>query len=319
MGMCVESERRRVARWGQAAGMCLLLALGGCADGLQSYYDSKLPFDTPIDWWHQLQGGVIADERPPPPGVGDPYPNLGEIPKRPTPPDAPTRVALTARLSAERDQTDRAAARDPVGAPVAAPTPAARATAATPAAPVEPAPPPMARIEAAQAHAPAPPPPAPPAPPAPAAIQAAASPMPPPRQPGTQFVAGPVPALPTAPPAMPTIAGISAPSGGPGAPVPPKESIQVDASFVAGSAVLRPESGVALRRLATRRFGGAVAVLGGGDAASAQLDVQAGALSLAWRRARAMQDVLVAAGVPASAMRVDAAALARGGIVRLLE
>lgn len=317
MGMSVNGKRRRLTGWGQAAGLFMLVALAGCSD-VQGLYDSKLPFDTPIDWWHQLQGGVIADERPPPPGVSDPYPNLGAIPKRPTPPDAPTRTALTARLAGERDRTERAAARDPI---VAAATPGARVAPSTPAtgAPAPPAPPPMARIDAAQAPAPAPAPPAPPAPSAPAAIQAAASPTAPPRQAGAQFVAGPVPALPTVPPAMPTIAGIAGPFVGPGTPAAPKESIQVDASFVTGSAVLRPESDAALKRLATRRFGGAVAVLGGGDAASALPDVQAGALSLAWRRARAMQDVLVAAGVPASAMRVDAAALARGGIVRLLE
>ena len=106
MGMCVATERRSAARWRQAALMVTLLSLASCADDLQRYYDSKLPFDTPIDWWHQLQGGAIAEERPPPPGVGDPYPNLAEIPKRPTPPDAPTRVALTARLAGERDRAD---------------------------------------------------------------------------------------------------------------------------------------------------------------------------------------------------------------------
>ena len=83
--------------------------------------------------------------------------------------------------------------------------------------------------------------------------------------------------------------------------------------------MLRPESDSALRQLAARRSGGFVALLGGGDAASALPDAQAAALPLAWKRARAMADVLVAAGVPTSAMRVDAAALARGGIARLID
>ncbi len=30
------------------------------------------PLDTPIAWWHNLQGGVIAEQRPPPPGVDAP-------------------------------------------------------------------------------------------------------------------------------------------------------------------------------------------------------------------------------------------------------
>ena len=71
--------------------------------------------------------------------------------------------------------------------------------------------------------------------------------------------------------------------------------------------------------MAARRAGGNVALLGGGDARSAAPDAQADALPLAWRRARVMADVLVAAGVPASAMRIDAAALARGGIARLID
>ena len=30
----------------------------------------------PVSWWHDLQGGKIAEERPPPPGADQPYPNL---------------------------------------------------------------------------------------------------------------------------------------------------------------------------------------------------------------------------------------------------
>jgi outer membrane protein OmpA-like peptidoglycan-associated protein len=102
-------------------------------------------------------------------------------------------------------------------------------------------------------------------------------------------------------------------------PATPKPAPQVIAAFVPGSAVLRPESSDALRALAARRGGGPVAILGGGDARSAQPDAQAAALPLAWRRARAIEDALVAAGVPASAMHVDAAALARGGVARLVD
>jgi outer membrane protein OmpA-like peptidoglycan-associated protein len=102
-------------------------------------------------------------------------------------------------------------------------------------------------------------------------------------------------------------------------PATPKPSPQVVAAFVGESAVLRPESSDALKALAARRGGGPVEILGGGDARSDLLDAQAAALPLAWRRARAIADVLVAAGVPTSAMHVDAAALARGGIARLVD
>ena len=319
MGMCVNAKGRGAAPKPQATlawavVVALLLGATGCAstvDDLARTYDSKLPFDTPIDWWHQLQGGPIADERPPPPGIEDPYPNLGAIPARPTPPDAAARRTLSARLAAERDRSNRLAGQDPI--PTMAPVPAKAGPKAAPDTA-----PPMASIEAAQAK------PAPraqaaaPAPPAPAAIQAAASPTPPPRSQlaASGAISGPAPALPTAPPPLPSIEGIPAATR---APAVPKAQPQVEAAFVQNSAVLRPESDAALRQLAARRFGGGVAILGGGDAPSALPDAQAAALPLAWKRARAMADVLVAAGVPISAMRIDAAALARGGIARLID
>jgi outer membrane protein OmpA-like peptidoglycan-associated protein len=334
MGMCVERQGRSVGAGGQAASLmgrgvacALLLALGGCGgvDSVERFYSSKLPFDTPIDWWHQLEGGVIADERPPPPGVGDPYPNLAEVPAKPTPTDAATRRALSARLATDRDRTTRSAAQDPMqprpGADAAAPAAAAAAPAPAPAAPAAAAPM-VARIEAATAPpAPAPAPEAP-APAAPAALQAAASPSAPPRRPSTDappaapVVSGPVPALPAGPPPIPDLPGIPATTT---APATPKPRPQVAATFLPESSVLRPVSADALRALAARRAGGTIAVLGGGDATSAAPDAQARALPLAWRRAQAMAVVLTAAGVPASAMRIDAAALARGGIARLID
>lgn len=348
MGMRVESERRGAAvpeqagrmRAGAWLALGLLLLPAGCGGSVERFYESKLPFDTPIDWWHQLQGGVIAEERPPPPGVGDPYPNFGAVPAKPTPPDAVVRSALSARLAGERDRAERAAAQDPFPTPAparpavtavatAGPTPvtagatpaATGATTGTTAAPAGAAAAPVAptaRFEAAEAKPLAPAAPGPVAPPASASLQAAAASTSPPRQPapGAPVVSGPVPALPTAPPPLPAITGIPAATT---APAIPKAAPQVDAVFVEGSAVLRPESDAALRQLAARRGSGGVAVLGGGDARSALPDAQAEALPLAWRRARVLQDVLRGAGVPAAAMHVDAAALARGGIVRLLD
>lgn len=315
MGMIVKIQGRWAKGLRQAALAALLLSATGCG-GVERFYASKLPLDTPIDWWHQLQGGTIAEERPPPPGVTEPYPNLGQIPPKPVPTDAATRAGLSARLASERNRMERAAERDPILAP--APAAPRTAAAAAPAVPDEP--PPMARIEAASA---APLPRAAPAPvaaPAPAAIQQAASDKPlrpgAVQPPGEPIVSGPVPALPTAPPPLPSLPGIPVAAA---AAAGPRVGPQAMVEFLPGSAVLRPESDAALHALADQRFGGQVAVLGGGDAGSAAPDVQAAALPLAWRRARAIAAVLTTAGVPASAMRVDAAALGRGGIARLVD
>ena len=297
--------------WGTLASL-----LTGC-ESIEQFYATKLPVDTPIEWWHDLQGGTIAEERPPPPGVGDPYPNLADIPARPTPTDAATRRSLSARLASERNAIQQDAAQSPL-TEAAIPNVARPPAPPVPMAPID-TPPAAARIDAATA-APAPPRAAPtaPAPPAPAPLQAAAAAEPPPRRPapGGQFVAGPVPALPTAVPPVPDLPGVPALAAA--APVP-RARPGVDVAFLPASAVLRPGSAEALRTLATRRTGGGIAVLGGGDAASATPEAQAAALPLAWRRARAIADVLAAAGTPVSAMRIDAAALGRGGIVRLVE
>ena len=333
---------RRRRQVGRLAALLLGLATSGC-DTVAHYYEVKQPFDTPVDWWHQLQGGVIADERPPPPGIDQPFPNFAAIPPKPTPTPAATRNALSAQLAGQRDRTDRLAVQDPVapvpppGAPgtagaltaaLAQPTPApppASATAPKPATPPASTPPPdtsasapMASIQAADAPPPLRPPPPPVAPPAPPALQqaAAATPPPPHPAPGAPLPTGPVPPLPTAPPALPVLAGIPAATT---APATPRPAPQVSADFLLGSAVLRPESDAALRQLAALRAGGQVEVLGGGDAPSAAPAAQAAALSLAWRRARAIADVLAAAGTPPAAMHIDAAALARGGIARLVE
>lgn len=318
--------------WGRQAGLdaglvrvgLVALAVSGCSVGerAERFYSSRLPFDTPIEWWHDLQGGLIAEERPPPPGVGDPYPNLAEIPAKPVPTDPGARRALAARLGTERDRADTAAAQDPIGTL----TPA-KAVVVKPVV-VKPGPataggeaaPPMASLEAAETTArpgtglvPAVPDTAP----APPSFAAAAAPVAPVRRadPGARFVDGPVPPLPGVAPAIPSLPGVPASTFA--APVP-KAAPQVAAVFLPGSAVLRPESDAALRALAGRRGGGDVALLGGGDAASAEPGVQAAALPLAWRRARAMADVLASAGVPVAAMHIDAAALGRGGVARLL-
>ncbi len=306
------------------------MLLPGC-QSVSEFYDTRLPFDTPIDWWHQLQGGALAEERPPPPGVTDPYPDFAQLPARPAPTDPAARRALAARLSSERDRATRQAEQDPIealGPRAVPPQPAPGGLARNAGAPnagaaaTPPPEPPMARLDAAEARPEA----AAPAPivaPAPSGGQAASPPAPSRRNGTAVTSAAPdaagdaaLPALPSGAPPLPTLPGIPSTAF---EPATPKPAPQVDADFVSNSAVLRPASAEALRQLAARRAGGNLAVLGGGDARSALPDAQAAALPLAWRRARAMEDVLTAAGVPTAAMRVDAAALARGGIARLVD
>lgn len=83
-------------------GCMLLLTLtavqvGGCSSE-----------NNPIEWWHQSQGGVIAQNRPPPPGMNMPYPHVGNTPM--TTPDLPSpqyRTALTQRLEEQRNLAER--------------------------------------------------------------------------------------------------------------------------------------------------------------------------------------------------------------------
>jgi len=307
---------------------------------------SKLTLDTPIGWWHDLQGGKIAEVRPPPPGVDDPYPNLGQVPARPVMTDAATRRALAARLASERDRTQREATQDPLVLPAAAVAPAKPAVGAAPP-PAAPPPDPAASVavlDAATAPA-APPTPAPRA--APAAPTAAAPPSAPqvaglpvesgpkpaptsgpesgpsqsgPSQSGPSqsgpSQSGPLPELSASEPPLPRLGGLPASAS---APAIPREPPGVSIIFRPGSAALPAAADAALRELAGRRAGAAVAVTAGGDAPGQGFQSQARALPLALRRARAIQEALVAAGVPAAALRIDAAATGRGGAAHLLQ
>jgi len=331
MAMCDKTEPRRPGvtgqvtqvrrHWAKAGLLLAALALPACSE-VERMSDSRLTAQTPVNWWHDLQGGKIAEQRPPPPGVTDPYPNLGQVPPRPTLTDAATRRALAARLVAERDRTERAATQDPL----VLPAPAGAAPAPANAAPRPPVPPPdpgasVAVMDAATAPAPpaAPPPAAPPAvvPSGPPAIALPPGVTPgPPTAPRPAVESGPVPDLPAAAPPLPRLGGMPATVDAPAVPrVPPPVAV----AFRPGSAALPASADAALRGLAGRRAGAAIAVSAGGDAAGPGAEAQARALPLALRRTRAIQDVLIAAGVPAGSLHAEAAALGRGGAARLLQ
>ena len=74
-----------------------------------------------------------------------------------------------------------------------------------------------------------------------------------------------------------------------------------------------------MKTLAAQRGNGIIAVTGYGDADSNDPDAQSAALKLGLSRAQAMAAALASAGVPRSAVQVDAEAIGRGGAARLVK
>ena len=123
---------RRVAGAGPVA-----LLVAGCGTD---------PVGTPVQWWHDLQGGAIAEQRPPPPGVDDPYPHVGTTPSRPAVPSVAARDTLTNALATQQYASNVTDARAPIAPPTVPARPAAGATpgnsaSATPGSPASATPP----------------------------------------------------------------------------------------------------------------------------------------------------------------------------------
>jgi outer membrane protein OmpA-like peptidoglycan-associated protein len=323
--------------------MAAVLLPGGCA---------SLPSSiNPVSWWHSLQGGAIAEQRPPPPGATDAYPNLASVPPAPPPPDRAALNQITDQLIADRTNAQHEAAAAPLAdpsSPTASPglfgtgttpppgppgqtpkpaagTPTAGAPAGpAPAGPTPGGPPPGPVASASMPAAPAPaPPPAPAAPPAKAPVGAVASaPLAPPGDipPDTT----PLPALAAAPPAAPAVPGFAVPAPpAPAKPAPlPPATIAGDAvtvPFADGSALLPPTATAPLKQLAAKRGSATIAVVGYGEADAATPDAQSTALTLGLARAQAMAAVLTSSGVPAGAVQIDAQAIGHGGSARLVQ
>jgi outer membrane protein OmpA-like peptidoglycan-associated protein len=318
------SRRRpgRVAAWLLAAS--LPLALAGCDEG------PNVSSDTPAAWWHDLEGGRIAQERPPPPGATDPYPNFAALPPRPTITDPSAREQIADVLAADRTVAQRDAALTPIPQPPKPPTvqPAGSAPPAAPAADTGAA---TAKMDAATA------PPAPPPAPPPAAATAtppatAASPAPPGAPAAATAAATALPAIPTAPPPAADLPGVTVPTMPPPVPVdlgrgPPPVAPDlpvaapnvVPVNFAAGSAIVPVATEPALRSLATAQRTHRFTVQGRGDAATSTPDVQAAAMQLGLQRAQAIAAVLTASGVPAASLRLEVLAAGRGGYARALD
>jgi hypothetical protein len=287
--------------------LALTLALAGCG--------GTGPVASSVDFVHGLEGGAIAAQRPPPPGAGQPFPNLGTIPARPVPLPPSARQQVADALSVDRTLAEREAAL----APLPPPAPAA-AAAAAPASPQPAAPPPDAN--ASTATMPASTPPAAPAGATPAAPPVAAIPA-------SVASAGPPPTIPAAPPSPASIPGFAVPTEPPplvlrlgaapaATPVPQAAPGLVPIAFAAGSSVLPRDAYLALRALSVARHGRTIDVTGRGEAPSSLPALQAAGLQLGLERAQAIAAALNVAGVPPSAIRLHAAAAGRGGWARLV-
>ena len=292
----------------RAATSALLLALGGCTGSHEVLGPAE-------DLFHGLQGGVIAEQRPPPPGSDDPFPKIGTVPARPAAPDVVAQQRIADRLAAQRDQAEVAAANSPLTALAKPP--------AVPKAPATPDPNANRVLVDAAASPPAPKPAATPAAPAHAAVPDIGSvPAVP-----ADVTSGPIPTLAPGPPPVPAGVGVDvpvtpiattaaepapAPAGPPAGPV-----TTVLVAFTPGSATLPPSATLNLRRFALAHRGVPLTVTGHGGEVLPGSDPQARALDLALRRAQAIAASLATAGVPAANLRLRAEAAGQGGAASL--
>ena len=310
----------------------LLPALQGCAPTSLN----------PIDWYHDLEGGAIAEQRPPPPQVDAPYPNLAAVPQRPPPLDPATRGKIATGLVADRTNAQYAAGLNPLVAPspsVRPVTPPPRPSgdetsgatmpaAAGPPAKIGPLGPPQPALPNTPST---PPRKAPTSPVQSASLEApkrGSVDVPPGEgQPATALAS--LPTIPDAPPPPPNFSGMAAttsPTPAPAtpppqpapAPIPAAPGAPVLVAFPPGSATLPVESLGALKVLSRQRGASTVAVTGYGDTIGTEANAQASALPLALARARAIAANLLASGVPSSSIRVNAEAQGHGGAARLL-
>src|ERR1700683_4490175 len=99
--------------WVQAAAWVLLCGVAPMLSGCSSVPSSI----NPVTWWHNMQGGEIAKERPAPPGATDAYPNLASVPAKPDAPDRKALEAITQGLVADRAHAEYMVASTPLADP----------------------------------------------------------------------------------------------------------------------------------------------------------------------------------------------------------
>lgn len=237
----------------------------------------------PESWWHSYEGGLIAQDRPPPPLATAPYPNFAGMPPRPKLLSEKQRDTQIAGLDEARNLSLAAAA--------SAPLPVAAATAPKPA--------PQPSAQASTMTTPAAtavPPPAAPAAAAPVVINNQA--------PVIADIDHP-PALAASPPPRVDLLG-AAPTAAAGEA---DDFKHLSVGFANGSSVLPPAALPGLIAFAQAHPGKIIALGGHGDPGMA--DDQG--LALGWTRAQTVAAALIAAGVPQSDLRYATHASFKGG------
>ncbi|AOX20977.1 hypothetical protein [Kozakia baliensis] len=314
------------------AALAGLLGLSACAH--------RDAVDTVGNWWHQYQGGVIAQQRPPPPGAHAIYPHVGLTPTQPADvPSAPARTALTDKLTLQRNFGQRLAAADgplpnlppnPTPRKPAMPSASAQsdsgssmtvdAAGQTPSAPTPPAnakgapdgtkpvstAPPQKKIADKSRSAPA------------ASMPAVTQFAPPPILPGQ------VPQMMSPlPPSAPQFPGFDIPRD---ADLPDRPAPAYDLSNPHGTLIRFAQASDQMMRgqehelgsVLGRRGGHAlVYVKGFGEASSLRPMDQASGIRLGLLRARTVAEALMLRGVPGSDIRLAAGALGQGARIDL--
>jgi outer membrane protein OmpA-like peptidoglycan-associated protein len=279
--------------------LLLTLAVAPCVAGCDSN-----PALTPVQWFHDLQGGEIAATRPPPPGADMPYPHLGTIPPKPTLPTPAFRQTVQTELMQDRDTTERAAARTPID------------FADLPAPPPKPAPtPPGQDTQTANATLPAADAPAPKgAPPAAAAPDGGPAPGTPVSFVGAAPDEAALPEIPAAAPAPPTflpVAAQPAPTPAPAISVPPAPPGAARVLFATGDATFNPSQVATVKDVVQKRGKGTIAVEGHGEAVADTPGAQQAAVELGLKRAQAVAKELAALHVPPANILLSATAFGR--------
>jgi outer membrane protein OmpA-like peptidoglycan-associated protein len=219
---------------GRLTPLVMLLALVSCSQPDWSKMN-------PETWWHNMEGGAIAQNRPPAPGANQPYPNLASVPARPADPDRAALQDITDGLVADRTNAQHVAAAAPLAdpsTPSSAPGlfgvgSAQPPGSAPPTSPAQPGVAPGAAATAAAASATLPAasaPPAPATPPAKAPVKEVQSNALPPLSPPPAPAPEPnMPQVPVNPPSPASVAGIPTPPP-PVLPNPPASGPDASAS-----------------------------------------------------------------------------------------